>query len=970
MDSDTLQERFANWLLVHRIAYKVAITDSLPYDADLYNEINDLNNANVHQKRKIRHYYIDRRFPDPTCFLPSAAFYLIKGFYNDLESFSINKDLMVTTDHGEPLLEYIRTQGMGDFEPVWSDTRIQDPATMFLPNDQKLVVEKVERHNIPYRLSDSKTPLLNYCNNLLCTYGEWVIVAVGSEIRRFKMDDEIDGDVMETHKSFGVFDLLFAEYPDGMVLEQSLDSDFFMSSDRLRVNFMKICRFQSIDVLCVCTEVGIVVIIDISHWILHDTNDSIACCYKICSEDGACSKYAALPVTILDVSKGAWSVDIIQLSSTASMVAVGHNGPGISIFRYGDDDVPISGNLSTPHNVPCLNFVQGSLDSQGYVTLTYVTVKGSISAIKVRFIQNNLDVIHLDTQLVDEMAWTITPLVRSDFLSVPMFELLNLNFKEFFKQSIISSAMMDTMVLNGELPNLNLSNRLGPGTLTTQIPVPTSNLTWRCVAGMLDIHVNLRFTTFDIDGQIDSAALIKGNHEGFAWQVLNERTELRSRERVELDERINPIEHYYLDNPNQVSYKNCFSGTDTQRYEKQWNNGFLIKQCTRPESGSTTSLNSRSVTPINNTNFRFITSQIEGDDWESSYSPREFKDMTYEWQSRSKSYRDGWSAFHRIPHPRVIDIGPSVIAQSTLLPLPLGMKPLTTKGIDEDDELTSKETLAHMSVDNNNSNDNNNNNNNITPSRVTFSAGTIDSHFDDNDDEGLNRRLEFAHDQQGQWFLHNHVSKVRKLMKYMDLKKEDPKEQQNNEKQVIDSINDDDFLLVTTESRILLMKLFPLIITSFNKDEIFPLNEVTVCIPHSFIDSLNRINFICLIKELNCIVVASQLGLVSLLRLTEYKGILSFRQEYILGWQPQDPQRPVDGRDECIKDTMKDRHGDGIACGVDDVAFRLFNIIGMDYTYMPYDRNNKTGGYAILFLNCHGELHRYKITTGNSHFKL
>jgi len=110
---------------------------------------------------------------------------------------------------------------------------------------------------------------------------------------------------------------------------------------------------------------------------------------------------------------------------------------------------------------------------QGYVTLTYVTVKGSISVIKVRFTQEKLDVIHLDTQLVDEMVWTVTPLRRSDFLPVPTFELLNLNFKEFFKQSILSSVIMDTMVLNGELPNPSISNRLGPGTLTTQIPVPT-----------------------------------------------------------------------------------------------------------------------------------------------------------------------------------------------------------------------------------------------------------------------------------------------------------------------------------------------------------------------------------------------------------------------------------------------------------------------------------------------------------------
>ncbi|CAB4257199.1 similar to Saccharomyces cerevisiae YOL063C CRT10 Protein involved in transcriptional regulation of RNR2 and RNR3 [Maudiozyma barnettii] len=959
MNSDTVQERFANWLLVHRIAYKVSITDSLPYDADMYTEINDLNNVGVYQKKKIRHYYLDKRFPDPTCFLPSAAFYRIKAFYNDLETFSINKDLTVTTDHGEPLLEYIRTEGMGDFEPVWSDTRIQDPATMFLPNNQKLVVEKVERHNIPYRLSDSRTPLLNFNNNLLCTYGEWVIVVVGSKILRFKMDDDIDGDVTETNKSFDLFDLLSLDLPSGISVGDFIEHDIFTKTDLLRVNFMKVCKFQSLDVLCFCTEVGIVIIIDLPHWILHSSDLLVTCGYKVCEDATPYSKYAALPIAILDVTHGAWSLDIIQLSSEVSIVAIGHNGPGISIFRFEGAYVESSGTLSTPHNVPCLNFIQDSLDLQGYVTLTYVTVKGSISVIKVRFTQEKLDVIHLDTQLVDEMVWTVTPLRRSDFLPVPTFELLNLNFKEFFKQSILSSVIMDTMVLNGELPNPSISNRLGPGTLTTQIPVPTSNLTWRCIGGMPDTHVNLRFTTFDIYGQIDSATLIKGDHEGFDWLVLNERTELRSKERVELDERINPINHYYLGNTSKESC-NCFSGTDTQRYEKLWNGGFLIKPCSRPKSSSSTALSLRSETPINNTNFKFayFPFQAEEDDLESYYPQRKFKDMTYEWKVRRQNSRHEWSVFHRLDDPTVKKPAEPAMAQKTLSPFSLGMEPLSRKGFDNDGALASKERSVSIS----------NEYMDAAPFRTTISAGTTDSHFDNNEDNGLNRRLEYAHEQQGQWFLHNHVSKVRKLMKYMNLKKEDLVTQENNEKKVIDSIDDNDILLVTTESRILLMKLFPLIITSFTMDEIFPLEDVTVCIPHSFMDSINRINFVCFIKELNCIVAASQLGLVSLLRLTEYKGILSFRQEYILGWQSQDPQRPIDDRDECIKDTMKGRHGDGITCGVDDVAFRLFNIIGMDYTYKPYDRRNKTGGYAILFLNSHGELHRYKISPGDSRY--
>lgn len=207
-------------------------------------------------------------------------------------------------------------------------------------------------------------------------------------------------------------------------------------------------------------------------------------------------------------------------------------------------------------------------------------------------------------------------------------------------------------------------------------------------------------------------------------------------------------------------------------------------------------------------------------------------------------------------------------------------------------------------------------------------------------------------DQRKQW-VHNHALKVKKLLEvskpgYEPCGYKLPR-------------NNNDILLVTTDKSILLVRPYPLIVTSFTVQEMFPIQDIRSCKDISFIDSFNRLNFVCHIKELNCIAVASQLGCISLLRLTEYRGIYSFRQEYILGWKLKDP---FDERSlGCIQsdlDGWETQHW----CTDDDILLPLFNIRGMDYTFYPEDLSNGIVKHAILHVVSKSHFYEFKIVAG------
>lgn len=207
---------------------------------------------------------------------------------------------------------------------------------------------------------------------------------------------------------------------------------------------------------------------------------------------------------------------------------------------------------------------------------------------------------------------------------------------------------------------------------------------------------------------------------------------------------------------------------------------------------------------------------------------------------------------------------------------------------------------------------------------------------------------------QRSWWVHNHILKVKKLLDIAIQGHEPggfklPK-------------FENDIILVTTEHNIYLVKPSPLIVTSFTVNEIFPLEIISVC-PEIITEGfLNRINFVCHIKELNCIAVASQIGLVSLLRLTEFRGIFSFRQEYILGWRCQNPFEDSD-----ILCNQYYMTGEAVSpCLHDDTLLPLTFIKGMDYTYFSENKSAGVNEYVELIVTTRCNIQKFKIFAGEN----
>lgn len=949
MDSNTVDGRFSNWLLIRRISYKVENTKKT-YDSDIFASLND--SPDLEQERKIRHYYLDQRFPDPSCFLPSVVFYKIKSYYQDVNSFALRQNRIVTTDDGEPLVEYIQKNGLGDFEPVWSDSRIQDPAEMFLPRDHKLIVEKVERRQRSILTMREGLSALNFNNNLLCTYGEHLFIGNGNYIEIHLMDTELDKVATDVSVLSLFNSIIYDETGKYETLGPKYNEDKYILTERdFKINFMKICRLQTSDIICACTDIGLVFLIDIQHYIRVNKFKG-----KVKNERymGNGTVYDAEPIAVLEVMHSSWSIDIVNIDSSKSIIAIGHNGPAITFFEYssesGNTKRMRGGEMKTAHNVPCLNFVTEVPDKLGYISLSYVSVNGNVTVVKIKFIGDRLKIQHIDTQFVNEMAWTITSVKRSDFLKVPIFELLNLSFNDIFKQSILSSVAMDTMIMDGELSKPYASDQLGPGTFTTQIPVPTSELSLRCQLGMEGINVpivELRFTTFDEFGLVNRGILKPAEEHFDNWMVLNERTELRSKERVNLEVEHDPISHFYFNSLENC--KSCFSDNDTKRYEKWWNIGFPIKERANSNANRHSDYS-----------FKFSESNTNQNMFRNSAFKRNIKYSDY---NEIKKYcNKDVQLMYNVKEPIIGKLSADDLLNKTLIHVETPLNSRSLGCVEAPNRESEGRTLSRE--DTQETTNGTETTINLTHENVMRDEMEHDiENESDIDSLRSGNDLYDIHGQQGNWNVHNHTSKVKKLM---NLISNEPSQDDKTELDLSDL--EENFLLVTSESHLFLIKLYPLLIMSFTNDKIFPIESASFCAPYPILYSLNRINFVCFIKELNCIVIASQIGLVSLLRLTEYRGILSFRQEYILGWHAQDPNRPKRD-DRCILNSLH-REPQSYNCRTDDVSFPFFNIMGMDYTYIPFDETSNSGNYAILYVYVLDDLHRFKISSGKRYSKM
>ncbi|CCF57098.1 hypothetical protein KAFR_0C01030 [Kazachstania africana CBS 2517] len=888
-----MNEPFSQWLVSRHISYKVEnVTET--YDCEVFAS----NGSHIlPHSVPMKHYYVDRRRQSND--FPPQVMDTIDNYLNDLESYAVEK-ANVLNDNGEPIVESILQNGRGDFEPVWSDSRIQSPADLLLPLNHKLKVEEINPPaNSVFWSPSISSNNLSFKNNLFVIYGSLSFIVKDFLVEIHRLDEPFD--------SFtnGPKCALFVVHWNILMSNETLhllDGDRVAQPSlnlRHSINFIKVSKFWNKDVISICLDRGMVLIYDLES-VANEFNEYL----KKASRDSVWNFLTTKPLAVFKTPDSCWSVDII-CTDKVTVVAAGHNGPGVSVFIYDrfENNKLYAYEIPSEHNVPSVNFIPGYLSSDGFVTLSYASIYGNVTTVKIntsKFPNNDIEVKFLDTQFFGEYCWTVTPVHKSHFAKVPIFELLNLNFKQQAKKSVLYSVVLDGSILKHQPSSICNSGNFGIGTLTTQIPVPTAALSWRCREGLHEDMICLRFTTFDDLGKKSYARLIPDpdRDETDPIMIINHR-EAHSWERVILDLPDDTFKQSFFDEHSQW-IATCYSDEDKKNNDKWWNSKFTIRSST-----------------------------IEN----SSYGPQ-FKFTTLEDEVRSIEAKL-LSKSHEIKYalkmngkisPVFPHLHDTLVGRSKFFDghQPGKWSDISGYGLDEafNDPMISGNTTRHSSPN---------------PSNARAGSDTTIEYYE-----------------QKEWALHNHIRKVCKLLDNI----EPGSESSANGYKLKDY--DDNFFFVTTAHKLYLVKANPLIITSYTMDDIFPVNDVSVCSEYELLKCLNRINFVCHIKEFNCLVVASQLGLISLLKLTEYNGIYSFRQEYVIGWHSQDPAFPRPD-DDCILSRIEGTPHMW-RCDIDDVSFPFFNITGIDYSYVPYDDVNGRGDYAILYVLADSTLHRFNIT--------
>ena len=208
------------------------------------------------------------------------------------------------------------------------------------------------------------------------------------------------------------------------------------------------------------------------------------------------------------------------------------------------------------------------------------------------------------------------------------------------------------------------------------------------------------------------------------------------------------------------------------------------------------------------------------------------------------------------------------------------------------------------------------------------------------------------------WALTNHANKVHRLLEKID---PETRFSPSGPKLRLPAA-DGQLFIVTTSKRVYLVNSDPLIVNAYTGDDVFQLDHIASCC-FSRISRLNRISMVCFIEEFQCVAVASQAGLVSILRLTEYHGIHAFRQEYVFGWEHQDP---LSEGARCMHTIVSP---DQVPiCELDDTILEMYNITGMDYDFVHGDRARSIPSQAILYVTCRDLVYRFRITdNGGAH---
>lgn len=913
-------QKFSNWLKYREIA-------SNPHHGTCYDTENFLkSNGNIqnYEEQQLFDKFDPITPNDSTLKFPPRIEQSINNYLDKLNDLAITEE-KVLNDLGEPLVQSIR-DAQGNLEPAWSSTRICSPAELLLPNDCRLfVTTRGPEYSFQYPYERKED--ISFKNQLMCNYGKYVFFAEHGFISVYEQrdlhDSVMDLNYMDSEllkNQYYLYNMTNRDYKD-------ID-DPYIDESEVGANYICIKKLFDRDVLVICLIYGLVLFYDLESIIKNVKKYG----KKHLQNSSFSTTVPWSPLVSLKVPESCWSVDIINIKNVA-FIAAGHNLPGVSLFaireeidkysyndRYKEYDfssilsnIPqnhcknegigkndregyglssfvanmpafsdnnykvISRELFSEHNVPSVTFITPDQLNTKSITLVYGSIFGNVTTIEIDtdVSSGTINVKLLDIQFFGEQVWNVTALKKKDFLSVPQFELLNLNFQERSKQSIQKSVIMDSKILNFQPKNIYNSGNYGIGTLTTQVPVPTVNLNWLCLKGVKSSTVRLDFTTFDKKGLISKGELRdQVSSYGILLPSLRERP-LESIERVACIRESDSLSFTYK--YSQYLKKNFKEDSKELDVWKQQNFEITLANDTKNSSDY-----KGYIILSGNENHNLM-------DLDISYS--------HHFPYKSKSH----------------------LSKSALTSTKESIIYAASAYFHKDYKRPSWKDMLTSDIE--------------VPNRLKdcFNLG---------DDETEKQRS---------WWVHNHVLKVKKLLDVAIPGHEPcgfklPK-------------FENDILLVTTEHNIYLVRPSPLIVTSYTVNEIFPLENVSACTEIITAGFLNRINFACHIKELNCIAVASQIGLVSLLRLTEFRGIYSFRQEYILGWESQNPFE--DNNLLCNRYYIT---GEAISpCLHDDTLLPLAFIVGMDYTYFPENKSAGIGEYVELIITSRCNKQKFKI---------
>lgn len=966
-----MSQRFNKWLLNRKIV-KRPFSDDICFDADYFmqNNANENVEENTNNNNEKIYKYQLLTPPKDNKFLPDDAVRSIDKYLDEMNEFLPKKSRPISSEE-KPFVDNIIENGQGDFEPVWSSTEIQNPAELLLPDEEKLFVKEI-KPSLPISfVSSDYSEKFQYKNNLMTIFGDYLYVVDGLFLLVYSIKDLSCGNTEHVVRYF-------------INMETQTAKDVYGN-----INFIKIVSMFNMPMLALCADSGSIFLSNIGQ---------LEGLIKRHKDDENADSSDLFMDFDLNVHSSCWSIDSFDESGVC-ILAIGSNIPGVTIYVFRLEDLTngplapdnrfLKKTIQTRHNIPSVNFLP-KIDDDGGVTLSFVSIFGNVTTVKL-FVDFNapltsFDIKFQDTQFFGVAAWTVTPLSRKDFKKVDEFEFLNLNYHSADKKSILQSVVMDSHILECQPPKLYSSGSFGIGSLTTQIIVPHARLSWRTSRSLSRMYaIKLSFTSFDKEGKISSAFLNIPNYQIGSHSLYD--LPKYSPERIKKLHSEDVSTHYYY-------YKSIYGYAIPNENDKLEYNSWFFSQKFDIANNSRNDINEQNATlskPYEflkpsivsnklrkNLNFKHMPTikkfgrELQGQFWAfSAVRDDKSEETVVQWKDiynpNGNTYEENGIEFREDDEDFT-----STLESNNSENFPERMDTdggFSEEGFSEEGfgENENRETDQDEEDNDDNyhteyTNDEQLNINNFVYPHsdlrnyyleYTMGMGSLHQAYLSKLE---NKRTRYFH--QKLWSVHNHAMKVKKLLENID--------SQNESSALSYKLKacDDDFLLVTTITSIILLKASPLIMTSIMYDDIFPVLDSSLC--YDNVHDLNRISFVCHIKELNCIVAASQMGYISLLRLTNYRGIYSFRQEYILGWESQDPfnKKP----DYVCTHNLIFHEDPPMECSTCDVRTPYLNIRGLDYSFFPGNKTTGTSDHAILYVFARN-LHKFKITRGSDMFK-